>query len=792
MASTFLGKRVIVVFLFIFLLNFVLSSSVINLENKEDVFYPPEEELLKQGMTLESYKQSLVDTAPKNRNSSVNNIWGTTPLTGNIHIPVLLVQFTDNMSTLSSSDINTAFNSPNYLGGAGISVSKYYTMQSYGDLNITFDVYGWQTAPNTYSYYSLNNTRNFEMELATINMFNSSVDFSQYDSDNSGRIDGFVIIYPGPVSSAPNGIWPHARIMRNYNSNPVDGKLLGNIAVIPEFGYMNNQFEIPISTHEFAHVLGLPDLYSNTPSGGGNGPLKNFTMMDFQQFPNCLDKPINLDAWSRYFFGWTDPMILTTDSPKEISLRSANDFPDAVILKNSNMTSREFFIIENRYRNSSDSTNLDNGMFIGASSNTGGFAIYHVDENKIEFDYPNNWVNWDRDGNWRDDTISHPGILYEENYIPYLEYSGDAADLYFNEQIDGCDSFRFFDENRRICTNLYAIDDSTTRAYSGVENPFIRFEALSSTNQQTMIAKMLVGQETVTPTANPVSGNYTNPISVTLSTATANATIYYTLDGSTPTTSSTVYTTPITISQTTTLKAIAKKNNFYVSEVLTENYTITQTTSSPVSSLPSGHYPRFTQIELSTTTPNAQIYFTTNGSTPNPSSTLYQSPIVIDSNFTLKAIAYSSGNSPSSVSTYNYTTSIPPEVATPIASISGGTYSSTQQIELTSPTPNTIIRYTLDGTEPNRINSLYYNGSITISQNTTLKAKAYLYTGSTVLSSQGGSKSGSTALLSLSNLSPATVSWYSSSTMLEDYIISRNLKHKNTISKSLPNIAQEK
>ena len=56
-----------------------------------DVFYPPEEELAKQGMTLESYKQALKRSAPKNRNSSVNNIWGTCPTTGTVKIPVLLV-----------------------------------------------------------------------------------------------------------------------------------------------------------------------------------------------------------------------------------------------------------------------------------------------------------------------------------------------------------------------------------------------------------------------------------------------------------------------------------------------------------------------------------------------------------------------------------------------------------------------------------------------------------------------------------------------------------------------------
>ncbi|HPV66226.1 MAG TPA: M6 family metalloprotease domain-containing protein, partial [archaeon] len=413
-----------------------------NIQEKyqEDVFFPPEEYLLKQGMTLESYKQSLIDNAPKNRNSSVNNIDGTSPLTGNIHIPVLLVEFTDKPHTLSLTDINAAFNSPNYLNGQGISVSKYYAKQSYGALNVTFDVFGWQTAPHTYSYYSQNNNTNFQMELDTINLFNSTIDYSQYDNDGSGRIDGFVIIYAGKAGVAPNAVWPHARIVRNYTGNPVDGKYLGNIAVVPELGHFGNQFEIPVTTHEFAHVLGLMDLYSIGPNGSGSGPIKNFTMMIFDD-DYCLNKPINLDVWSRYFLGWIDPIVLTTDSQKEISLRSVNDYPDAVILKNNNMTAREFFIIENRHRNASDPNNLDNCMFSNSSSTRGGFAIYHVDENKIEAHYPNNWVNWDPDGNYFDDTISHPGIMYEKNYISNYNGGGHGTvDMYFNATVEGCDS----------------------------------------------------------------------------------------------------------------------------------------------------------------------------------------------------------------------------------------------------------------------------------------------------------------------------------------------------------------
>lgn len=59
------------------------------------------------------------------------------------------------------------------------------------------------------------------------------------------------------------------------------------------------------------------------------------------------------------------------------------------------------------------------------------------------------------------------------------------------------------------------------------------------------------------PTVQPAGGNYLAPTSVSLSCATAGATIHYTIDGSTPTTSSPIYTTPFTVSSTTTIKAMA-------------------------------------------------------------------------------------------------------------------------------------------------------------------------------------------------------------------------------------------
>jgi uncharacterized repeat protein (TIGR02543 family) len=61
-----------------------------------------------------------------------------------------------------------------------------------------------------------------------------------------------------------------------------------------------------------------------------------------------------------------------------------------------------------------------------------------------------------------------------------------------------------------------------------------------------------------TPTFTPPAGTYTSPQNVTISTTTPGATIRYTTDGSIPSpTVGTLYTVPVTISTTTTLKAIA-------------------------------------------------------------------------------------------------------------------------------------------------------------------------------------------------------------------------------------------
>ena len=78
------------------------------------------------------------------------------------------------------------------------------------------------------------------------------------------------------------------------------------------------------------------------------------------------------------------------------------------------------------------------------------------------------------------------------------------------------------------------------------------------------------------PTFSPAQGTYSQAQSVALSCGTAEATIYYTTDGSTPTTSSSVYSSPIAVATSKTIKAIAVKDG-QSSEVATASYVIALT-----------------------------------------------------------------------------------------------------------------------------------------------------------------------------------------------------------------------
>ena len=166
------------------------------------------------------------------------------------------------------------------------------------------------------------------------------------------------------------------------------------------------------------------------------------------------------------------------------------------------------------------------------------------------------------------------------------------------------------------------------------------------------------------PTFSPAPGTFNVAQTVTLSDSTPGASIYYTTNGSTPTTSSTLYSAPITVSTTTTISAIAVAAGYSNSSVATGTYTITlPATATPTFSPLPGTYTSAQSVTLSDATTGATIYYTTDGSTPTSTSAQYASPISVTVDTTIQAIATAPGYAQSAVATGAYA------IAGPTASV---------------------------------------------------------------------------------------------------------------------------
>ena len=164
--------------------------------------------------------------------------------------------------------------------------------------------------------------------------------------------------------------------------------------------------------------------------------------------------------------------------------------------------------------------------------------------------------------------------------------------------------------------------------------------------------------ETVeTPEFSLASGAVNSGTEVTITCATEGAKIYYTTDGSEPTTSSTEYTAAISVTTAVTLKAIAVKSGMNDSAVASVSYTIKGTVATPEFSVASGEVDSGTEVTITCSTEGAKIYYTTDGTEPTAESTEYTDAISVTEAVTLKAIAVKDGMNNSAVASASYTIS---------------------------------------------------------------------------------------------------------------------------------------
>ena len=157
-------------------------------------------------------------------------------------------------------------------------------------------------------------------------------------------------------------------------------------------------------------------------------------------------------------------------------------------------------------------------------------------------------------------------------------YSGNIT-LTANSGISGNSPFTFSgsantSDYYKVITFASALTEDVSLTFTSQNKRFVVWGVTAEEESGTPTCEM--------PTFSPAAGVYTSAQNVTIS-AEAGATIYYTTDGSTPSASSTQYSGAISVSSTTTIKAIATKSGSNDSQVASATYVITQHTGTAAS-----------------------------------------------------------------------------------------------------------------------------------------------------------------------------------------------------------------
>jgi hypothetical protein len=221
-----------------------------------------------------------------------------------------------------------------------------------------------------------------------------------------------------------------------------------------------------------------------------------------------------------------------------------------------------------------------------------------------------------------------------------------------------CQTLHAYDATN-LATELY--NSNQAAANRDVPGGAVKFSVPTVANGRVYVGSKssvsiygLLQSKAVTPVLNPNPGVYSTPQSVSISDSSAGATIYYTTDGSTPTTSSTEYTAAIPVNPQTTINAIAAGGGFSASAVEGGTYTIQSVAPSPTFSPLPGTYASPQLVTLSDAGAGATIYYTIDGSTPTTGSVAYTGPFTVSATATINAIAAGAGFTASPVASGAY------------------------------------------------------------------------------------------------------------------------------------------
>lgn len=320
------------------------------------------------------------------------------PTKGTTKLLAILVQFADVPFSNTNDAFNNLFNQKGYsVSGSTGSVSDFFYDNSFGKMNLSVDVVGPYTLSQNMSYYGKNDNSGSDsnpqaMVTEAVALADKDVDFSKYDNDKDGTIDGIYIIYAGygeEAGASSDAIWAHAwqiptktydntKISHYSCSAECNGNINNNITKTPTY--------IGVICHEFLHVCGLPDLYDTdyeSSGGEGNGAGK-WDPMSSGSWNNSGKTPPFVNCYSRSLLNWGTIEPLPTGKSIEIQPH----YTSTVGYSASNIENETYYF-ENRQRKSWDAYLPYHGMI-----------VYHMQYNATVWD--NNTINVNPDHQYFD------------------------------------------------------------------------------------------------------------------------------------------------------------------------------------------------------------------------------------------------------------------------------------------------------------------------------------------------------------------------------------------------------
>lgn len=299
---------------------------------------------------------------------------GIFPSKGKRKLLVALVQFPDDPTVFSTNSFERLLSEPGYSDNncAG-SFRDYYLANSHGELDLDITVIGWYTASRPRVQYGQKdaqgnsnpsyNSNVQELVAQTIDSAEAAgINFADYDNDGDGDMDGLVIFHAGfGAEQGKNGyIWSHRWTLWGNNDRFYDGVTIKNYCINPSKRDFNNgttQVRIGVVSHEFGHVLGLPDLYDTDDASEGAG---EWCIMSGGGWLNKESNPCRMNAWCKMQMDWMTPTTISTNG--KYTLINSTDSNTALRINTS--LSNEYFLLENRQRKTWDKFLPGRGMIL--------------------------------------------------------------------------------------------------------------------------------------------------------------------------------------------------------------------------------------------------------------------------------------------------------------------------------------------------------------------------------------------------------------------------------------------